>query len=88
MENNLSLVAMLALLVLFFLPSIMAGIRMHRNGAAISIINLFLGWPLLGGEFGAGFFPNLILRSDYVPFLFFVGWVGALVWSVSAKRAA
>ncbi|MCH8858846.1 MAG: superinfection immunity protein [Proteobacteria bacterium] len=87
MENNLSLVAMIALLALFFLPSIMAGIRMHRNGAAISVINLFLGWPLLGEEFGGGFSPALILRSDYMPFLFFVGWVGALVWAVAAKRA-
>ena len=66
----------------------MAGIRGHRNGAAISVINLFLGWPLLGEEFGAGYFPNLILRSDYASFLFCVGWVGALAWSVAAKREA
>ncbi len=61
MESDPSLIFVIALLALYFLPSIIAGIRGHRNGAAISIVILFLGWTL-------------------------IGWVGALVWSVAARR--
>jgi hypothetical protein len=32
----------------YFLPSIIAGVRSHRNLAAILILNLFLGWTFIG----------------------------------------
>ena len=34
--------------VFYFLPSIIAGGRHHHNGGAIFIINLLLGWTLVG----------------------------------------
>lgn len=36
------------LLVLYVLPTIIAAWRDHRNGVAILIINVFLGWTLVG----------------------------------------
>lgn len=35
-------------LVLYFLPFIIATQRDHRNTIAIALLNLFLGWTLLG----------------------------------------
>jgi hypothetical protein len=32
----------------YFLPVIMADIRQHRNEASIAVVNLFLGWTLVG----------------------------------------
>jgi hypothetical protein len=46
------------LLTLYFLPTIVAITRHHRNALAIFLLNLFLGAT-------------------------FVGWVVALVWSVT-----
>lgn len=46
-------------LAVYFLPCIIAGGRAHPNGTGIFVLNLFLGWSLLG-------------------------WVVALIWSVSA----
>ena len=56
-----SLVFLLFLLALYFLPSVVAGIRNHHNGAAIATLNLLLGWTVLG-------------------------WIAALVWSLTATR--
>ena len=40
------------MLIVFFtiylFPSVMAGMRAHRNGASILLLNVFLGWTLLG----------------------------------------
>ncbi len=36
------------LIALYFLPTIIALVRFHRNSAAVSIVNLFLGWTLIG----------------------------------------
>lgn len=46
------------LAALYFLPSIVAVARSHNNTAGIVVLNIFLGWTLLG-------------------------WVGALVWSLT-----
>lgn len=57
---------MIVLLVgglLYFLPSLIAGGREHRNVGAIFALNLLAGWT-------------------------FIGWVGALVWSVMAAPPA
>lgn len=50
-----------ALVAVYFLPGLIAFKRDHQNAASIMLLNLFLGWTLLG-------------------------WVGALVWSASAKK--
>ena len=34
--------------VVYFLPSIIAARRYHPNGAPIYVVNLFLGWTLIG----------------------------------------
>ncbi len=44
---------------MYFLPSIVAGVRGHQSTAAIFVLNLLLGWSV-------------------------VGWIVALVWSISA----
>jgi drug/metabolite transporter superfamily protein YnfA len=36
------------ILALYFLPSIVAGGRNHASSGGIFVINLFLGWTLLG----------------------------------------
>lgn len=35
-------------LCLYFLPTLIAGSRKHKNDGAIFILNLFLGWTFLG----------------------------------------
>jgi hypothetical protein len=32
----------------YFVPTIIAGSRKHRNSAGIFFLNLFLGWTLIG----------------------------------------
>jgi len=34
--------------VIYFVPTLIAAIRKHGNLAAIMVINLFIGWTLLG----------------------------------------
>jgi hypothetical protein len=36
------------ILALYFLPSIVAGGRNHASSGGILVINLFLGWTVLG----------------------------------------
>lgn len=50
----------IVLIILYFLPSIIAGGRNHASAGGIFVVNFFLGWT-------------------------FLGWVGALAWSVSGK---
>jgi hypothetical protein len=52
----------LFLIAVYFLPAIIAGIRQHPNDWSISLLNLLLGWTVLG-------------------------WLIALIWSVSAIPA-
>jgi len=47
MDDHSSTVLIL-ILVLYFLPTIIAGIRGHRNQGSIFVLNLFLGWTFLG----------------------------------------
>lgn len=42
------LIIMLIFLLPYFLPSIIAFTRKHHNSAAILILNIFLGWTLIG----------------------------------------
>jgi Superinfection immunity protein len=39
---------LLVLLVLYFLPTVVASERKHRNRMAITMLNILLGWTLLG----------------------------------------
>jgi len=36
------------LVAIYFLPTIVAGVRGHHNRGAIALLNLFLGWTFLG----------------------------------------
>lgn len=40
--------AVVLLLAAYFLPSVIAIARNHHNGAAITVVNLLLGWTLIG----------------------------------------
>lgn len=42
------LMEILILLVIYFLPAIVAGVRSHQSGSAIFVLNLLLGWTILG----------------------------------------
>ena len=63
MEGSSGLIFWLAMLGLYFLPTFIVNIRNHHNGTAIAVLNLLLGWTL-------------------------IGWVAALVWSLTATRPA
>lgn len=39
---------LLVLLVFYFLPAIVASYRRHRERLSIFMLNLFLGWSLIG----------------------------------------
>lgn len=57
----MEIIMLAAMVALYFLPGLVAYFRDHHNTASIMLLNLFLGWTLLG-------------------------WVGALIWSASAKK--
>lgn len=40
--------AFLFLAVLYLLPSIVAYSRSHHNAGSVAVINVFLGWTLIG----------------------------------------
>lgn len=42
------LIIVIVLVGLYFLPTIIAMSRQHHNAASIFVINLFLGWTLIG----------------------------------------
>ena len=48
MEAIISLLIMLAIFGGYLLPSLVARARRHRNVNAITVLNLFLGWTVLG----------------------------------------
>jgi len=37
-----------ALIALYFVPAIIARSRHHQSGAAIAVLNLLLGWTVIG----------------------------------------
>jgi 4-amino-4-deoxy-L-arabinose transferase-like glycosyltransferase len=39
---------LLFLIGMYFLPSVIAGARQHRNSTAIAVLNIMLGWTVLG----------------------------------------
>lgn len=46
--NINALVLLAVLLIVYFIPSIIAYKRWHNNGTSIFILNLLLGWTFLG----------------------------------------
>jgi hypothetical protein len=48
MEETLGLLLVLVLGFFYFLPAIVAFSRGHKNSGAILILNLLLGWTMLG----------------------------------------
>lgn len=43
-----SIILLLFLLALYFLPTIIASRKNHKDGTAIFVLNLFLGWTFVG----------------------------------------
>ena len=52
------LILLIIMGIIYFVPTIVANNRNHRQFTAIFILNLFFGWT-------------------------FIGWVAALIWSVT-----
>ncbi|MFA5346029.1 MAG: superinfection immunity protein [Candidatus Omnitrophota bacterium] len=42
------LILLTLVLVIYFLPALIAILRHHKNKLAIFLLNLFLGWTILG----------------------------------------
>lgn len=53
----------LTIIGIYFLPGIVAGKRNHHQAGAIFILNLLLGWTLLGWVF-ALVWANTAIRKD------------------------
>ena len=60
MDGIIVLVLFVMALGAYFLPTVVAVMRSHHNTGAILVLNLLLGWTLLG-------------------------WVAALVWSLTNR---
>ena len=43
-----SIIGLIVILISYFIPTIIALIRKHRDVMAIFVLNLFLGWSLIG----------------------------------------
>lgn len=48
MSNNDPASTLIAIIALYFLPAIVAAFRKHRNKAPIFLLNLLLGWTVVG----------------------------------------
>ena len=47
-SNTLALIVFFVSFAVYFLPSMIAGGRDHPNSSSIILLNLFLGWTLIG----------------------------------------
>ena len=48
MEQLLSLLGFVVGTALYFVPTIVAGVRKKRNLVSIGLLNFFLGWTVIG----------------------------------------
>ena len=48
MDTSVAIAAVLAAAMIYMFPYAVAWSRGHRNAAAISVLNLLLGWTLIG----------------------------------------
>lgn len=42
------LIILVLMLIVYFLPTIVARYRFHRNTAGVFVLNLFAGWTMIG----------------------------------------
>lgn len=47
-ESGFIILTIIGLVLLYFIPSFIVGIRKHRSGMAIVALNILLGWTFLG----------------------------------------
>jgi hypothetical protein len=47
-SNTLVLIVFFVSLAVYFLPSLVASTRLHPNSKPIMLLNIFLGWTLIG----------------------------------------
>jgi hypothetical protein len=54
------------LLFMYFLPALVAWKRSHRNASAIGVLNLLLGWTMIGwvGSMVWAFTSNTAIKGD------------------------
>lgn len=60
-SGSSSVLIIILALVVYFIPGAVANVRKHHNYNAILLLNLLLGWTL-------------------------IGWLAALIWSVTAVK--
>lgn len=48
MDSPVLLLVILVVASVYFLPTIIAFVRQKRNGVAIAVLNLLLGWTFIG----------------------------------------
>ncbi len=48
MDIIFGMILFFAMVAIYLAPSLVAATRHHHNGAAIFVINLFLGWTFIG----------------------------------------
>ena len=48
MDDNPKLIYIIFVLLIYFLPTIVAWCRWHRNEYVIGMLNTFLGWTFIG----------------------------------------
>ncbi|WP_417787737.1 superinfection immunity protein [Stutzerimonas xanthomarina] len=47
-DFGVSLGMLAVLVIIYFVPTFISSIRNHPNAVAITLLNLFLGWTLIG----------------------------------------
>lgn len=46
--STIGIIGFIISLVIYFVPTIVAALRHHRNTLAIFLVNLFFGWTFIG----------------------------------------
>ena len=64
MENIGALILLALAVLLYCLPMIVAGKRHHHNAMPIFIVNLLLGWTLLGWVFALAWAASAIKKPQ------------------------
>lgn len=47
-SNTVALVVFFVAVIIYFLPALIASTRTHPNSSSIMLLNVFLGWTLIG----------------------------------------
>ncbi len=67
MKNLVLIVLIVVAAAIYFVPSLVAGRRRHHQGVAIFVLNLFLGWSLLGWVAALVWACTAIKKPDQPP---------------------